>query len=68
MFSDSSDFSFTFGKRKAFLNIFRRFLIHFLKFCVMQPQVYMIFFKSNSNLLVFTWNFPYNADRQSGLL
>ena len=37
-------------------------------FCITQPQVYMIFFKSNSNLLVFTWYFSYNADRQSGLL
>ncbi len=28
----------------------------------------MIFFKSNSNLLVITWHFFYNADRQFELL
>lgn len=27
----------------------------------MQPQVYMIFFKSNCNLLVLTWKIVYNS-------
>lgn len=36
-------------------------------FLCAQPEVYMIFFKSNSNLLVPTRYFSYNADRQAGL-